>query len=74
MSGLNQIIMDTLKVNPTDVHKNLSKHDVEQWDSLAHLELIAAIEKYLSIELSVNEIVSLQNFEQIRALGKSKRD
>lgn len=71
---LDEIIIKTLKIDPSEVEKDYKKEDVDGWDSLAHLELIAAIEEHLSIELTLDQMVSLTSFQQIRALKKISED
>ena len=39
----------------------MSAKDVEEWDSLTNISLIAEIEKYFSIKLKLREILKLKN-------------
>ena len=52
MEKVNQILVDTLKVSIEDAAKNLTMDDVNNWDSLTHMNLIVAIEDDFGVELS----------------------
>jgi acyl carrier protein len=47
---------DTLVPNP-----GMTAADVKEWDSLAHIRLIAAIEKAFGIRFATSEIESFEN-------------
>ena len=51
-----QGIFDTVFLQPVTVTPVLSAKDVEEWDSLAHVKLIAAIESALKIRFRVGEV------------------
>ena len=46
--------------------------DVEAWDSLKHMELIASLEEQLGIQLSFEEIVSMRSVADIKRVLNSK--
>lgn len=39
--------------------------DIEEWDSLTHVELIYSIEQHFNIKFSSREILSWKNIEQM---------
>ena len=63
---LKALLADTLQIPEARVAEDLAMKDVETWDSLRHMELIAAIEKAYALDLTFEEIVSMQTVDQIR--------
>jgi acyl carrier protein len=47
------------------LHEEMTADDVDEWDSLSHVNLMIAIELAFDIEFKQNEI---QNFENVGAL------
>lgn len=46
--------------------------DLESWDSLKHMELIATLEEQLGIQLSFDEIVKMRSVSDIKRVLNSK--
>jgi len=49
---LKQVIADVLQINVSSIDDDTSVDTVESWDSLAHLNLILAIEERFDISFS----------------------
>ena len=61
LSQCNKIFIDQLD-NPAIVLKReTTAADVEEWDSLTHIQLIVAIEKSFKIRFTTAEIQGLKN-------------
>ncbi len=58
---------DTIVVTP-----ELTAADVDEWDSLRHIRLVAAVEKRFGLSFSAAEIGRLQNVGQLVSLIESK--
>lgn len=61
LKQINEIFIDVLE-NPTIILKeDTSAADVEEWDSLNHIQLVVAIEKRFKIKFSTPEIQRWKN-------------
>ena len=55
------------------ITRKTSAKDIEEWDSLAQIKLIAAIEKKFKIRFNIQEISNLKNVgEMIDLIDKKK--
>lgn len=70
--SLTDIFRDVFR-NPDIVARpELTKDDVEEWDSLNHLRLVLAVEKTFQIHLSTLEIFNLHQVGDLATLIQSK--
>lgn len=51
---------------------NTTAADVEEWDSITHIQLIVAVEKFFKIKFNAAEIRSFKNVGELAATIKSK--
>lgn len=58
---------ETIAVTPT-----LTADDVDEWDSLAHIRLVLAIEKKFGLKFSAAEVGRLKNVGEFVALIQAK--
>ncbi len=58
---LNEVFRDVFDDNTIIVDDTTTAYDIEEWDSLEHINLIAAVEKYFNIEFTITEITSMEN-------------
>ena len=59
------ILKDVLDTGDIVLTETSSSNNIDGWDSLAHLQLVAAIEKHFKIKFSANEIFLLRNVGEI---------
>lgn len=50
----------------------LNAHDVEQWDSLGHVQFIVLVEQEFGIRFGMGEIAELKNIGELAALIQRK--
>lgn len=55
------IIRDILDNDSLIISDAMIAQDVDNWDSLAHISIITAIEKQLNIRFNISEIESMDN-------------
>ncbi|MEZ8142376.1 hypothetical protein A1OO_18945 [Enterovibrio norvegicus FF-33] len=59
LNAISQIIFDVLDEDDLVVTRDTTADDAEDWDSLAQIQIIDAIEKELAIKFSLSEIEQL---------------
>ena len=62
---VNEIFCDELDNDDIVLTDETTADDVEEWDSLSHVQLIVAIEKDFGIKFTSNEILSKNNVGQL---------
>jgi acyl carrier protein len=71
--ALIQLFADVLKVDPSNLDDNSSPDNVKQWDSLAAMSLVVAIEEKFQVELSTKEIMQMSSIGRARKTLTSKK-
>ena len=61
LERLNEIFIDVLDLDECELTDETSANDIEEWDSLSHIQLIVAIEKALKIKFTSLEIMKWKN-------------
>ena len=59
-------------VDPTELNEDSSPDNVKQWDSLAAMELVAAIEEKFKVKLSTKEIMKMSTIGRARKVLQGK--
>jgi acyl carrier protein len=67
---INKIIKNTLKIKKKNI--KLTADNIENWDSIAHLHLIAALEKKFKINFANSEIAKMFSESSILNIIKKK--
>jgi acyl carrier protein len=68
MDIINQILSDNLKISLEQAAQNLTMQDVNDWDSLSHMNLIVAIEDEFQLQLTGDEIAEMISLDKIREI------
>ena len=61
IAQLNPIFKDVLDNDNVVVTYNTTASDIEEWDSLTHIQLVVAIEKHFKIRFKSGEITAFKN-------------
>ena len=71
---LNKVFRDVFDDDSITVNPKTTANDIEDWDSLEHITLIAAVEKEFKMKFKMGEISSMKNVGEmaniIAARGK----
>ncbi|MEN8220295.1 MAG: acyl carrier protein [Pseudomonadota bacterium] len=72
MPKVQNIFRDVLDNEELEIGAESNANNVEDWDSLAHINLVVAIEKEFKISFALGEIDSLKNVGEFVDLIKQK--
>ncbi len=61
LKQVNLIFIDTLDDEDVIIDETTTANDVDEWDSLTHIQLVVAIEKHFKIRFTAKEIQSWNN-------------
>ena len=58
---LNEVFQDEFDDDELTVNDNTTAADVEDWDSLEHINLVVAVEKKFGMKFNMGEVNSMKN-------------
>ena len=71
---LNEVFRDVFDDEKIMVSDNTTSNDIEDWDSLEHINLIVAVEEEFSFKMPMGKVVTMKNVGEmvdiILELGK----
>jgi acyl carrier protein len=65
---LQQIFSDALGLKPAAVTDDLKYAEVPEWDSVAHMALIAAIEEGFDIMIDAEDVIDMSSFAKAKQI------
>jgi acyl carrier protein len=72
---IKKIFCETIGIPESEVKDDTAYNSVEKWDSVRHLQMIAAFEEHLGIEIDMEDIIAMETFKKIKGiLGKYIKD
>lgn len=72
LARMKPILEDVLDISIQELKPEETAADYEGWDSLAHITIIACMEKEFSTSFTLSEVKSLENIKGFVELVKSK--
>lgn len=58
---LEEIFMDVFDLDDVDLDDDTTADDIEEWDSLEHINLIEAVEKEFGMKFKMGEVSTMKN-------------
>lgn len=58
---LNEVFRDIFDDESIVVNEETTAEDIEDWDSLEHINLVAAVEQELGVKFTMGQVVSMKN-------------
>ncbi len=59
--GVQEIFRDIFDEDDLNISNSTNSDEIEDWDSLNHINLVSAIEKEFKIKFTLSELVSLKD-------------
>jgi len=67
-----KVVSDVLGVAVKDINDETSPDNVEQWDSLSHINLVIAIEAEFAVSLTPEDTIDMLSVKLIRMILEDK--
>lgn len=72
LAQVNEIFCDVLDFDELKISEETTANEIEEWDSLTHIQLVVAIEKYFKIRFDSKQIQSWNNVgEMLNSIQKN---
>ena len=68
MAQFNEIFIDVLDEDDIVLTSETTAEDIDEWDSLTHVQLIVAIEKHFKVKFTVTE---LEEYKDVGTMCKA---
>ena len=72
MDDFNRIMADVFDMKIKDIHDHLGPCDIETWDSLGQLRLVAALERHYRLSFEITEMFEMLTIGDIKTILRKK--
>jgi len=69
---LEEIFMDVFDLDEVDLFEDTTADDIDEWDSLEHINLIEAVEKEFGMKFKMGEVSTMKNVGEMVKIIKSR--
>ena len=59
-----EIFKTALNISNDKLNENIKYNDIEEWDSIGHMTLVAALEEEYKITLETDDIIDFSSFKK----------
>ena len=70
---LRGVFVDALQLDDSVDVENLKYRDIEEWDSVGHMALVAAIEDEFDVQFETEQVIDMSSFkvalDMLRGMG-----
>jgi len=72
LSGIQDIFRDIFDEEEMIIEGKTNPDDIEDWDSLNHINIVNAIEKEFKVKFTLNELMNLKNVGDMIDIVRNK--
>ena len=65
---LDEVFQDVFDDEDIHVNENTTADDIEDWDSLEHINLVVAIENHFNMKFKMSEVTAMKNVGEMADL------
>ena len=69
---LNEVFRDVFDDESITVNENTTSSDIEDWDSLEHINLVVAVEQEFGIKFNMGEVTTMKNVGEMVNIIESR--
>ena len=66
METLKELVARVLRIDKEEINDNSSPENISSWDSFNSLMLVSELEKNFNVRFSMNEVMAVKNFKDIK--------
>ncbi len=63
-----QVFADALKIDPILIQDGLQYNSIREWDSIAHMSLVTALEDAFNIMLGTSDIIDMSSIAKAKEI------
>ena len=68
MSTVEEVVSRVFGIEPGSIDESSSPESVEGWDSMGHLNLVAALEHDFNVSIDIGDVMEMVSVKRIREI------
>ncbi len=73
LEELNEVFQEVFEDDELEVQAQTSARDIDEWDSLMHVNLVLAVESRFDVRFTSTEVAGLKDVGELMALVEKKQ-